>query len=283
MVKDGEVIHTERVVTGLPDKQTPVFSENLKMIMFQPRWNVPNSIKVRELYPSLARGGTYFQRQGLRLSQERPPRRPRRRRLGLYRHPPLRHLSAGAASATCWAIVKFAFPNKHDVYMHDTPTKDLFEQASRPFSHGCMRVRNPAALAEILLAEDKGWQPQQVAEHGRVRATRTRGHARPARSRCTSPTSRPGSTRRAAVQTASDVYGHEQRITLALEGRFDQIARGPDHLAPVKLDPDVREAIGRARRLPDAVGDFMQSAAQRAASETRHVHWRRMPADSSRC
>ena len=95
VVKNGEVIHTERVVTGLTDKQTPVFSENLKMIVFRPRWNVPNSIKVRELYPNLARGGTSFQRQGLRLSKNGRPIDPEDVDWGVYRHPPIRRLSAG--------------------------------------------------------------------------------------------------------------------------------------------------------------------------------------------
>ncbi len=53
-------------------------------------------------------------------------------------------------------VVKFSFPNKHAVYMHDTPTKGLFEEASRPFSHGCMRVRNPDKLAEVVLGRGQG-------------------------------------------------------------------------------------------------------------------------------
>ena len=69
IAKNDEIIHTERAITGLVNKQTPVFSEDIMMITFRPRWNVPNSIKVRELWPSLARGGRYFQRQGLRLSR----------------------------------------------------------------------------------------------------------------------------------------------------------------------------------------------------------------------
>jgi L,D-transpeptidase YcbB len=60
--------------------------------------------------------------------------------------------------------LKFAFPNKHTVYMHDTPTKALFDEASRPFSHGCMRVRNPRRMAEIMLYEDKGWDAAKIAE-----------------------------------------------------------------------------------------------------------------------
>ena len=58
--------------------------------------------------------------------------------------------------------VKFMFPNKHDVYMHDTPERELFSRTDKAFSHGCMRVKNPRRLAEVLLAEDKGWSSSQV-------------------------------------------------------------------------------------------------------------------------
>ena len=61
-------------------------------------------------------------------------------------------------------IVKFRFPNKHDVYMHDTPSKSLFNADVRTFSHGCMRVRDPMRLAEVILREDKGWDAERVAQ-----------------------------------------------------------------------------------------------------------------------
>ena len=64
-------------------------------------------------------------------------------------------------------IVKFRFPNKHDVYMHDTPERNLFGGAIRAFSHGCMRVQNPIKLAEVLLAHDKGLSTDQVQEYVR--------------------------------------------------------------------------------------------------------------------
>ena len=64
-------------------------------------------------------------------------------------------------------IVKFRFPNKHDIYMHDTPERNLFGGAIRAFSHGCMRVQNPVKLAEVLLAHDKGWATDQVQEYVR--------------------------------------------------------------------------------------------------------------------
>jgi L,D-transpeptidase YcbB len=264
VVKNGSVIHTERVITGLVDKQTPVFSENMKTIIFQPRWNVPNSIKVRELYPSLARGGNYFQRQGLRLSQNGRPVDPEDvdwdstdiRRFDIYQPP-------GPGNAL--GVVKFAFPNKHLVYMHDTPTKHLFEQSRRAFSHGCMRVRNPVRMAEILLAEDKGWDAAKVdglVEHGpennEVQIDRTIGvHV----TYFTAWVDDQGE-----IQMASDVYGHEKRINQALAGKWSQIAKGPNHLAPVQLervdDGDGFFAWGggsNGKKSSNSVGDFVQS------------------------
>ena len=58
--------------------------------------------------------------------------------------------------------VKFMFPNSHDIYMHDTPERNLFGKSFRALSHGCMRVEEPRKLAEILLGEDKGWSPERV-------------------------------------------------------------------------------------------------------------------------
>ena len=81
---------------------------------------------------------------------------PAQRRLEQDRHPPLRHLSAAGAPATRWAIVKFTFPNKHAVYMHDTPTKDLFD-ADEPHVQPRLHARaQPAALAEVLLGRGQG-------------------------------------------------------------------------------------------------------------------------------
>ncbi len=66
--------------------------------------------------------------------------------------------------ANVLGVVKFRFPNKHDVYMHDTPERNLFGAAPRAFSHGCMRTQNPIHLAEVLLAHDKGYSAARVHE-----------------------------------------------------------------------------------------------------------------------
>jgi len=261
IVKNGAVIHTERVITGLPDKQTPVFSENLKTIIFRPRWNVPNSIKVHELYPSLARGGTYFRRQGLELTHNGRRIDPDDvdwsvtdiRRFDVHQPP---------GPGNVLGVVKFAFPNKHLVYMHDTPAKSLFDRSSRTFSHGCMRVRNPLKMAELLLAEDKGWDRAKVddlAARGPGNNEIQIEHTIPVHATYfTAWVDEAGET-----QTARDVYGHEKRITLALQGKWQQIAKGPNHLAPVKASQYLDDDGGffsysyRGRK-PETVGDYVQ-------------------------
>ena len=256
ILKNGALIHSERVITGLPDKQTPVFSETMKMIVFRPRWNVPNSIKIKELYPSLARGGAYFERANLRLTHNGRPVDPLSvdwtsadiRQFDIYQPP---------GEGNVLGDLKFAFPNKHDVYMHDTPNKNLFEEASRTFSHGCLRVRNPRRMAELLLAEDKGWDPAKIAD---LIANGPENNEVPIDHKIgvhityfTAWVDDAGQ-----LQTARDVYGHEQRIKLALAGMWNEIVKGPNHLAPVTVDPDVRASIYRSTR-PQNPGDYMQA------------------------
>jgi murein L,D-transpeptidase YcbB/YkuD len=254
IIKGGAVIHTERVITGLPDKQTPVFSEIMTSIAFRPRWNVPDSIKVLELHPSLARGGTYFSRQGLRISKNGRDIDPNSidwaytdiRNYDVYQPP-------GAGNVL--GELKFNFRNKHLVYMHDTNARQLFDEASRTFSHGCVRVRNPRRMAEILLGEDKGWDAAKIAD---LIANGPPNNEVPIESKkigvhvtyFTAWVDDAGE-----LQTARDVYGHEQRIRQALAGEWAQIAVGPNHLAPVKAPESV--SYGDPFK---SVGDFISSA-----------------------
>lgn len=231
VVKDGSVIHEERVVTGTTDKQTPVFSAAMELVTIHPRWIVPESIKVRELYPSLAGGGSYFQRQGLRITKNGQPVDPYSvdwsstdiRKFDIYQ-------PSGPRNAL--GIVKLSFPNKHIVYFHDTPSKGLFNETSRAFSHGCIRVRNPVKLAQIVLNQDKGWdetQVQSMVDADTDETPITLDRKVPVHiTYFTAWVDDQGKE-----QSAKDVYGHEKRIVQALQGRFDQIVRGPDHLAPV--------------------------------------------------
>jgi L,D-transpeptidase YcbB len=235
VIKDGEVVHEERVVTGQTDKQTPAFSDIMETVIFHPRWNVPESIKILELYPNLARGGGSFQRQGLKLmrnGREISPSSVNWSQADIRAY----DVYQPSGPSNVLGEIKFIFPNKHGVYMHDTVAKRLFNEPSRPFSHGCMRVRDPRKFAEVLLSLDKGWDRTQIdgiLDSGSIEElpvpleTKIPVHV----TYFTSVVDDTG-----ALRSFKDVYGHEQRIKLALAGRFDQIAIGPDHLAPVKFE-----------------------------------------------
>ena len=174
VMEEGKPAFTTRVVVGKPDKQTPVFSNEMQEVVFNPYWNVPNSIKMEELLPSIRGGGDFFfgggggwdtsvfARNGLRVAlgtKEVDPSmldwsRIDIRSLNIYQPP---------GPDNVLGTVKFLFPNKHDVYMHDTTQKNLFAKTVRAESHGCMRVQNPDQLATTLLNKDQGWTAQKVA------------------------------------------------------------------------------------------------------------------------
>ena len=162
VMRGEQMVHTERVVVGRTNTQTPVFSDEMEHVIFHPFWGVPDSIKKDELLPSLMRGNTsVLERSNLRLQfrgREVDPRtvdwsRADMRQFHVYQPP-------GADNVL--GVVKFRFPNNHAVYMHDTPAKNLFNAQVRTFSHGCMRVRDPLKLAAVVLGQDRGWTAQQV-------------------------------------------------------------------------------------------------------------------------
>lgn len=147
-----EAFYTTRVVVGKVGSQTPVFSDEMKHIVVNPYWNVPASIVRNEMLPSIRKGG------GLRGYQVYAKVR------GKYRAVDPRSVNWKSVDARSIQVkqppgarnalgqVKFLFPNQHNVYLHDTPSKSLFEREVRAFSHGCVRVMNPWDFTEALLS-----------------------------------------------------------------------------------------------------------------------------------
>lgn len=226
VISDGEVIHEERIVTGRPDTQSPIFSEMMRTVVIQPRWNVPDSIKIKELLPSLRAGGDPLRRQGLVMERNGRKMDPYSvdwnrndiRNFNVYQPP-------GGSNAL--GVVKFLFPNKHAVYLHDTPSKSLFNESTRAFSHGCMRVRNPVKLAEVLLDKDKGWDASMVQNlivKGPEENEISLDQPVPVHVTYFTAWVDDGGE----VQTFGDVYGHEKRINLALAGRWNQIVKADE-------------------------------------------------------
>ncbi len=228
-VLDGKTkVHTERVVVGKVKNQTPIFSDEMEYIVFHPYWNVPNSIKVKEILPNLRRStmsGGWF--GGLSAGN---PRFLRAHNLRVrYRG---RNVDASSVNwsnvnannvqfyqppggPNVLGFVKFMFPNKHIVYMHDTPTKNLFAQSVRAYSHGCMRIRNPRKLAEILLKRDSGWTP------GRVGGAIQRNQNQHVMLQNKIPVHVTYFTARVnpdgSIRYFGDIYGHDAKVARALK------------------------------------------------------------------
>jgi hypothetical protein len=137
-------------------------------------------------------------------------------------------------------LVKFMFPNKHDVYMHDTPTKNLFNSSVRTFSHGCIRVRNPRELAEHIFAADRGWTADKVADVLDSAGDNTRiDLSQPIPVHNTYFTVWVGAD--GAVRSFDDIYGHDKRIDLALSGTPASVIAQSDPAR--KLKQEVAESL----------------------------------------
>ena len=224
VVKDNQALFTTRVVVGKTDKQTPIFSNEMQTIVFGPYWNVPTSIKIEEIRPYLREeaawffgGGGWntsvFERHGLRVryaGREIDPsavdwNRIDIRNTEIYQPP---------GPGNVLGRVKFVFPNKHDVYMHDTPQKFLFAKPVRAESHGCMRVQNPDQLAAVLLRQDQGWsqaRTMSAIETGYDQQVPLRQRIPVYITYFTLKVNDDG-----AVSTYGDLYGHDARMAAAL-------------------------------------------------------------------
>ena len=163
--KKGQVIHTAKIIVGKPETPTAVFSANMKFLVFHPEWGVPDSIKVKELAPYLSGGGGFLffgggdtsvlTRQRLRVVYNGRPVDPSSVNWGSVDIRRFTFLQS-AGPHNVLGVVKFMFPNKHDIYMHDTPQRELFERPVRTFSHGCIRVHNPGAARRAAAGRGQG-------------------------------------------------------------------------------------------------------------------------------
>ena len=153
-----------RVVAGRAGRTpTPVLAAALKNVAFSPYWNVPRSIVRNEMLPKLERDPGYLASQQMEIVAGDRVLPDSRESVAL--------LAAGEARLrqrpgpkNALGRVKFLFPNAHDVYLHDTPSQTLFRASRRDFSHGCVRVEQPEALAAWVLRDQPEWTPERMAE-----------------------------------------------------------------------------------------------------------------------
>jgi L,D-transpeptidase YcbB len=130
------------VVVGKSQHKTVIFNGDLKYIVMSPYWNVPYSILKNEVLPGIKRNPNYLARHNMEWNGNSVRQKP--------------------GPNNSLGLVKFLFPNSHSIYLHDTPSKSLFNETNRAFSHGCIRLAEPKKLAVYLLRNDPKWNEEAI-------------------------------------------------------------------------------------------------------------------------
>lgn len=160
VMDQGKSIWQSRVIVGRPMTQTVSFYDEIETVVFNPTWGVPASIIVNEYGPKSRKDPGYLDRQGFKLVDSKGnPISSRNVDWWGMGNAPTFGVQQPSGDGNALGEIKFLFPNSHSIYMHDTPTRNLFAESMRAFSHGCVRVQNPREFAQVLL----GWDQAKVA------------------------------------------------------------------------------------------------------------------------
>ncbi len=220
VVCNNRIIHEERVIVGKNTNKPPVFSDVMDHLVFNPYWNVPQSIIWGEMGGRIGKGFEGGMRNGNMWIRQLP----------------------GPRNAL--GRVKFMFPNTHAVYLHDTPKKALFNKTRRAFSHGCVRVRNPRRLAEVIYGIN-GWSKSKA----------DRKWISSANSPTTLKTKIPvhltyftlWADAKGTITSFNDVYGHDNRIYAAAtrgvaysKAKFPEVRKKKIEPRLARVDEDER-------------------------------------------
>lgn len=162
VIKHGLQVQNHKIIVGKPYRKTPVFSAQMQYLVFNPTWTVPPGIVRADVLPGARKDTAYLENKKLIVFDSngnavRPDNidwNGDRAKSFIFRQPP------GPDNAL--GVVKFMFPNKFHVYLHDTPSKELFDKSERAFSSGCIRVQDAISLAEYLLNDPGNWSREQI-------------------------------------------------------------------------------------------------------------------------
>jgi L,D-transpeptidase YcbB len=161
-----EAAFSMRVVVGKTyEHKTPAFASEMRSVIFRPYWNVPVAIQKDEIVPDVEKNPAYLTKNSYEIVDSRGNVVSE----GDVNEEVLEELRSGRLFVrqkpgpdNALGLIKFNFPNSYDIYMHDTPAKNLFTRTRRDFSHGCIRVENPVKLAAWVLRDDPEWTPEKI-------------------------------------------------------------------------------------------------------------------------
>jgi murein L,D-transpeptidase YcbB/YkuD len=193
--ENGKYLSSTEVIVGKTITSTVIFNDVIESVVFAPYWNVPSSIQRKEIEPAIRRNRRYLSSKNMeRVSNGKIRQRP------------------GPWNAL--GQVKFLFPNSYSIYLHDTPTKDLFEETKRSFSHGCIRVKNPQDIASFLLKDQTEWTSDSIDIAMNASEELTVKVQRPVQIFITYFTA--WVDREGNLQLREDIYGHDKKLANVL-------------------------------------------------------------------
>jgi murein L,D-transpeptidase YcbB/YkuD len=223
VVENDRVVLSMRTVVGKPYRRSPVFSATMTELVFSPFWHVPPGIAKHDILPRIRKNAAYLSQERIKVfrgwgpeavevdptsvdwSQIEPDALPYR-----FRQAPGLSNPLGG--------VKFMFPNRFNVYLHDSPSKELFDEVTRAFSSGCIRVERAAELASYLLRQDPFWKPDEIHKAMTAGPEQTVSLPEPIAVHlryCTAWVDRDG-----AVQFRDDIYKRDKALDEALSAIF---------------------------------------------------------------
>ena len=218
VVKDGKRIYADKTLVGTINYATPIFSADMKTIVFNPDWYAPPTVVVENLLPHLARGNAGILKTH-KLSVSRngvavDPRGVKWSRSNVLAYT----FTQKAGPTNVLGKVKFLYPNKHIVYMHDTLAyrKKVFKEQKRAIGHECVRMEKPLRFAEVLLKEGNGWSAGKVKElwdRGVNSSVGLEGRIPVHTTYFTAVVDEKGT-----VETFADLYGFDHKLAAALFG-----------------------------------------------------------------
>jgi L,D-transpeptidase YcbB len=227
------------VVIGRADSNaTPVFAANMNQVVFSPRWHVPMSIMTKEIGPKAQANPSYLARNGYELV--------RRGRVIPATAANIAAIGTGVyvrqqpGNGNSLGLVKFLMPNPYDIYLHDTPSKRLFNAERRDFSHGCVRLANPSGLAQYVLRSQPVWTDERISEAMRGGEERYVRVPRPIPVLVMYQTA--VARRDGTVRYYQDIYGHDRTLWPVLMS-----GRPPAPAIPADSTRSAGETGGAAR------------------------------------
>jgi murein L,D-transpeptidase YcbB/YkuD len=169
VIDNGETVLSMKAIVGKPERPTPELMSTVKRIVFNPYWNVPRNIAEKDIIPKVINNPNYLDEMHIQILNQQTDD-------AIFMSPdevdwqsaeengfPY-HFRQEPGDDNALGLVKFEFDNSHDVYLHDTPAKDLFEKNKRDFSSGCIRLEKPFELVTYLMKNDPTWNDDRMEE-----------------------------------------------------------------------------------------------------------------------